>query len=102
MMEKASTAFREGAPVSAAQAASVILDGVREERWRILVGADAHALDTAVRAEPELAYEGAGFQEVMRQANQRDSAADHTDFGRYQKRTRDSPQQTRPSLFCPE
>lgn len=38
-------------------AAEVILTGVRSERWRILVGADAAWLDQAVRAEPEKAYE---------------------------------------------
>ena len=32
----------------AAQAATIILDGVRDE-WRILVGEDAHALDRLVR-----------------------------------------------------
>jgi hypothetical protein len=48
--------FRDNAPVSAAQAATVILDGVRNDRWRILVGDDAHALDEAVRANPEKAY----------------------------------------------
>jgi len=36
----------------------VILQGVRDERWRILVGDDAVALDKAVRAAPEDAYEG--------------------------------------------
>ena len=51
--------------MTAAQAATVILDGVREERWRILVGKDAHALDAAVRSEPELAYEGKTFQDVL-------------------------------------
>jgi hypothetical protein len=49
--------FEHGAPMTAAQAAKVILDGVREERWRILVGADAEALDRAVRGAPEEAYE---------------------------------------------
>jgi NAD(P)-dependent dehydrogenase (short-subunit alcohol dehydrogenase family) len=49
--------FRDKAPVTAAQAATIILDGVRADRWRILVGEDAEALDAAVRAEPELAYE---------------------------------------------
>jgi NAD(P)-dependent dehydrogenase (short-subunit alcohol dehydrogenase family) len=49
--------FRDKAPVSAAQAATIILDGVRNERWRILVGQDAEQLDAAVRAAPELAYE---------------------------------------------
>jgi hypothetical protein len=34
----------------------VILDGVRAGKWRILVGDDAHALDEAVRGDPERAY----------------------------------------------
>jgi NAD(P)-dependent dehydrogenase (short-subunit alcohol dehydrogenase family) len=50
-------AFLEGAPTSAAQAATIILNGVREDRWRILVGDDAHRLDERVRADPEHAYE---------------------------------------------
>jgi NAD(P)-dependent dehydrogenase (short-subunit alcohol dehydrogenase family) len=52
-------AFRDTAPMSAAEAATVILDGVRADRWRILVGADAEALDAQVRADPLAAYEGA-------------------------------------------
>jgi NAD(P)-dependent dehydrogenase (short-subunit alcohol dehydrogenase family) len=52
--------FRDGAPMTAAQAVEVILDGVRAKRWRILVGEDAHALDVAVRADPESAYEAEG------------------------------------------
>jgi hypothetical protein len=43
--------------MSASEAAKVILDGVREERWRILVGEDAHVLDRMVREAPEEAYE---------------------------------------------
>ncbi|MEI9983972.1 MAG: hypothetical protein WDN69_12640 [Aliidongia sp.] len=39
------------------QAAGIILDGVRQESWRILVGPDAIFLDQAVRAAPEKAYE---------------------------------------------
>ncbi|MFN0090756.1 MAG: SDR family NAD(P)-dependent oxidoreductase [Acidimicrobiales bacterium] len=50
-------AFRNQAPTSAAQAATIILDGVRAGRWRILVGDDAHALDQLVRDDPEGAYE---------------------------------------------
>ncbi len=50
--------FRDNAPMTAAEAATVILDGVREGRWRILVGDDAHRLDEAVRANPEGAYDG--------------------------------------------
>ncbi|MEM7365734.1 MAG: SDR family NAD(P)-dependent oxidoreductase [Pseudomonadota bacterium] len=38
-------------------AATVILDGVRNNEWRILVGEDAVALDEAVRAAPERAYD---------------------------------------------
>lgn len=49
--------FRDTAPTSADQAATVILDGVRAERWRILVGDDAHILDRHVRETPEEAYE---------------------------------------------
>lgn len=49
--------FRDNAPLSAADAAKIILDGVREGSWRILVGKDAAALDAMVRAEPENAYE---------------------------------------------
>lgn len=49
--------FRDNAPTTADQAATIILNGVREERWRILVGDDAHRLDEAVRSAPEEAYE---------------------------------------------
>jgi NAD(P)-dependent dehydrogenase (short-subunit alcohol dehydrogenase family) len=51
--------FRDAAPMTAAQAATVILDGVRNDRWRILVGADAQVLDRMVRETPEEAYEPA-------------------------------------------
>ena len=49
-------AFREDAPTTAAQAARIILDGVKAEHWRILVGDDAHKLDERVRKTPEQAY----------------------------------------------
>lgn len=49
-------AFRDNAPMTAAEAAAVILDGVRKGTWRILVGADAVVLDEMVRAHPEDAY----------------------------------------------
>lgn len=48
--------FRDMAPTTAAEAATTILDAVRANRWRILVGDDAHRLDDAVRADPEGAY----------------------------------------------
>src|SRR6202046_3726954 len=46
----ASQGFHDSAPLSAAGAATVILDGVRSGAWRILVGQDAHGLDQYVRA----------------------------------------------------
>jgi NAD(P)-dependent dehydrogenase (short-subunit alcohol dehydrogenase family) len=49
--------FLEEAPTSAAEAAKIILDGVKADRWRILVGADAHAIDARVRQSPERAYD---------------------------------------------
>ena len=49
--------FRDAAPTTAAQAATIILDGVRTDAWRILVGDDAHVLDRLVRATPETAYD---------------------------------------------
>jgi NAD(P)-dependent dehydrogenase (short-subunit alcohol dehydrogenase family) len=48
--------FRDNAPMSASEAATVILDGVRRGNWRILVGADAVVLDEMVREQPTEAY----------------------------------------------
>ncbi len=53
--ERART-FLEQAPMTAAAAAGVILDGVKAGRWRILVGEDAHELDRRVRQAPEEVY----------------------------------------------
>jgi NAD(P)-dependent dehydrogenase (short-subunit alcohol dehydrogenase family) len=49
--------FRDKAPCTAERAANIILNGVHEGRWRILVGEDAQALDQVVRQDPEGAYE---------------------------------------------
>ena len=54
--------FLEDAPTTAGEAAKIILDGVKAERWRILVGDDAVTLDQWVRREPEKAYEPEFFQ----------------------------------------
>ena len=54
--------FEQEAPMTAAAAATVILDGVKAERWRILVGDDAHRLDERVRQAPEEAYEAEFFE----------------------------------------
>ena len=57
LMHQRALDFRDKAPTSAEQAATIILDGVRAGRWRILVGDDAHRLDAMVREAPEDAYE---------------------------------------------
>jgi len=57
--------FREDAPTTAAEAARIILDGVKAEKWRILVGKDAEFLDERVRAAPEEAYSHE-FREAFR------------------------------------
>jgi hypothetical protein len=49
--------FRDEAPMTAAAAATVILDGVKADRWRILVGEDAQRIDDLVRHSPEHAYD---------------------------------------------
>lgn len=56
-LQKIGEDFRDKAPLTAAAAATLILDGVRTDTWRILVGEDAKALDRMVRAAPEEAYE---------------------------------------------
>lgn len=54
MMEEG---FKNNAPTTSAEAATIILNGVRSDRWRILVGDDAQRLDEAVRSNPEHAYD---------------------------------------------
>jgi hypothetical protein len=57
MMVERARRFLDEAPTTAAQAATIILDGVKADRWRILVGEDAHKIDTLVRQSPERAYD---------------------------------------------
>jgi NAD(P)-dependent dehydrogenase (short-subunit alcohol dehydrogenase family) len=59
------SAFKDKAPLTAAQAATIILDGVRSGSWRILVGQDAALLDRLIRARPEAAYD---YKELFDQA----------------------------------
>jgi hypothetical protein len=66
VMHQIAIGFRDNAPTTAAQAATIILDGVRTDAWRILVGDDAHALDRMVRASAETAYESS-FVEALQQ-----------------------------------
>jgi short subunit dehydrogenase len=70
MTERART-FLEEAPTSAAMAATIILDGVKADRWRILVGEDAHKLDEWVRRTPERAYDADAFEELAAAAGWR-------------------------------
>ncbi|MGE0226031.1 MAG: SDR family NAD(P)-dependent oxidoreductase [Acetobacteraceae bacterium] len=49
--------FVSDAPTSAAEAATIILDGVKADRLRILVGPDAQIIDRMVREDPDSAYE---------------------------------------------
>lgn len=46
-----------GAGITAEAAAEIILDGVKADRWRILVGPDVETLDACVNEDPEAAYE---------------------------------------------
>ncbi|MFI4936313.1 MAG: SDR family oxidoreductase [Caulobacterales bacterium] len=71
MVDEQARRFRDDAPTTAAQAAKIILDGVRNETWRILVGDDAHALDRMVRADPGEAYEPGFYQRMTQEAGWR-------------------------------
>jgi NAD(P)-dependent dehydrogenase (short-subunit alcohol dehydrogenase family) len=72
---EANQGFHDSAPLSAAGAATVILDGVRSGAWRILVGADAHSLDEYVRAYPDDAYDYAKLTAAASDAGEKDPAA---------------------------
>jgi NAD(P)-dependent dehydrogenase (short-subunit alcohol dehydrogenase family) len=63
--------FLEKAPMTAAAAATVILEGVKADRWRILVGRDAERLDELVRKQPEDAYGDAFFARFAGEAGWR-------------------------------
>ena len=62
MVAERSRRFLEEAPMTAAAAATVILDGVKADHWRILVGEDARRLDDLVRQSPERAYDADFFE----------------------------------------
>ena len=65
MVKAQGDAFRDNAPTTAAQAATIILEGVKADRWLILVGKDAVARDKAVRKEPEIAYTAEFLQALV-------------------------------------
>jgi NAD(P)-dependent dehydrogenase (short-subunit alcohol dehydrogenase family) len=60
MIKMMAERFRDSAPLTATAAATIILDGVRAGKWRILVGDDAQHLDEWVRANPQGAYDHTG------------------------------------------
>jgi NAD(P)-dependent dehydrogenase (short-subunit alcohol dehydrogenase family) len=72
---EANQGFHDSAPLSAAGAATVILDGVRSGAWRILVGADARSLDEFVRARPDDAYDYAKLAAASAEAGEKTPAA---------------------------
>jgi len=63
--------FREEAPTGAAEAATIILNGVKTDQWRILVGPDAHKIDELVRRSPERAYDVDFFEQFAREVGWR-------------------------------
>ena len=69
MVAEQARRFLEDAPMTVAAAATVILDGVKAEQWRIHVGEDAHRIDALVRADPENAYELRFFQRLAEAAS---------------------------------
>lgn len=56
---------REKAPVTAAEAAAVILSALADNRWRVLIGQDAQAIDELVRDDPESIYEADFIQRLI-------------------------------------
>lgn len=67
MVAEQARRFLENAPTTAAEASRIILDGVKAERWRILVGDDAQRMDALVRADPEQAYEAPFFEKLAKE-----------------------------------
>jgi NAD(P)-dependent dehydrogenase (short-subunit alcohol dehydrogenase family) len=55
-LHERAAAFERDGPLTPAQAATIILDGIRAGKWRILVGDDAIAIDRMTRRYPNLAY----------------------------------------------
>ena len=64
MLADRAEAFRTQAPTTAAAAAKVILDAVRNKQWRVLVGQDARDLDHLIREAPEEAYEKSMIEKI--------------------------------------
>ena len=65
VMDQMAKGFHDNAPTTAAQAATIILNGVKTDKWRILVGPDAEFLDKSVRSAPEEAYTQAFYDKLV-------------------------------------
>jgi NAD(P)-dependent dehydrogenase (short-subunit alcohol dehydrogenase family) len=73
MLVRMNADFRDKAPVSAAEAATIILEGVRSGTWRILIGQDAKRIDALVRDRPEAAYDWAELRKMAAASAQADA-----------------------------
>ncbi|MBV8409716.1 MAG: SDR family NAD(P)-dependent oxidoreductase [Alphaproteobacteria bacterium] len=71
LAEERARTFLEDAPTTAAQAAKIILDGVKADHWRILVGRDAEIIDRRVREAPERAYDLDFFTDLAKETGWR-------------------------------
>lgn len=69
MVKAQGEAFRDNAPTTAAEAAAMMIQGVRDERWRVLLGDDAHMLDKFVRETPAEAYEDSFYKRLQEEGN---------------------------------
>jgi hypothetical protein len=56
LIERFGESFKKSAPLTAAHAASIILNGIKNGKTRILVGEDAFVLDLLSRLFPRLIY----------------------------------------------
>ena len=60
--------FRDEGLTSTAQLATIILQSIKANRWRIIVGVDAQKIDEMVRDTPDSAYDVAFFDQFARAA----------------------------------
>jgi hypothetical protein len=70
-------AGQDKAPLSAAQAVTIILDGVRSGSWRILGGEDAKTLDALVRANLVTTPSWAGWRQKRPRQRHRSGSPPH-------------------------
>ena len=81
--------FEQGAPTTAAAAATTILEGVKAGEWRILVGEDTKRIDAMVRKAPERAYDVDFYQTVVRETGWKLGGEGQVASGQLRRRTVD-------------